>query len=187
MSNDEASEEALEAAASQAAFLASAGRLIEAEQIIRSMPNDSVFSGWFHQKVTAVIAIAAAWASRGDAGHALRLAEDALVLSERLRSGGLWHEADALADIGSLMVKVGAADRGFAVWMRAVGLAQSCQDYDQDCGKILEQISLKFAAEGQWERADEIAGTIRFEYLRLRTENDLRNRRRNYPHRGVPP
>jgi hypothetical protein len=70
--------------------------------------------------------------------------------------------------------------------MKAVELCRQRQELEQECGKILVQLTANFADLGLWERARQVAESIRFERLRQRALCEISNRRRGYHARGVP-
>ena len=175
-----------EAQGVRAQELARSGKLAEAEAIVEALPAGDDFSEWLHEKVSALIAIAGGLADRGLTDRALQMAREAERVSRPLGAGGTWQQADALADVGAMMIRIGARDEGVDTWARAVGLARQHQERDEECGKILLQISTGLSDIGLWERATAVAESIRLERLRLKALNEIQNRRRGYQDRGLP-
>jgi ATP/maltotriose-dependent transcriptional regulator MalT len=186
MASSRDADESLEALGLRAQVLAKSGRLEEAERTACSIPDADGFCGWLHEKAVALVIVASGFADRGEKDRARALVGEAVRISRLLGHGGTWQEADTLVDVGAVMARMGATEEALEHWTRAASLSQVCQAHDEECGKILAQISFNIAGLGLWDQAASLAESITFERLRQRTLNELQNRRRGQEGRGVP-
>lgn len=157
----------------RAGDLVRAGQLDEAEALLQRLPSGIEFSGWLHEKASALIRLASQRAERGESKRAIETLHEALAACSGLRRGGTWEEADCLLQVGAVFQKLGRHGDAIDVWMQAGARAQAGQDRDVDCLKILSQLARDLARCGERNRALELAQSIGVEEIRSRTLADI--------------
>lgn len=152
-------EDAFEALAVKAQKIAKDGDLSEAELLVRRVPSADRHEGYFHEKVVALIEIAAAQ-SRLRLPRSEALLREVETLAENLRLGGIWHEADALTSIGDIWASRGERAEAVRLFRKAVGAIDAAPFRDDGSDSVLARLAARLRLAGAIDEAEAIEGLL---------------------------
>lgn len=148
-------EEGLERLAVRAQDLARANKPHDAEALARSVPNSDRLEGYLHEKVVAFIEIAAALGRLGST-RANTLLGEAETMASLLRSGGIWHEAEALVRIADVWGSLSLRNEALRVWRKAAEALEHAVLRDEGFFSVLSVVAQRLREAGQTEEAERV-------------------------------
>jgi hypothetical protein len=123
--------------------LAKAGLLERAEAIAYMLDNARSHAGALHEKVLALLELAAAWMRRQDTAHVWQLLVAAETAAHELPGPPDWVKPDCLAHIALLCAQIDELEAAAQVWNHAISLSRGCYDFSLQLTlqRIAEQLA----------------------------------------------
>lgn len=129
----------------------------------------------FHDKVTALAAIANEAVKAGEQPVAMILLQEISTAASETEGDEIWpwQKAEALNHAAKLFKQMGDMNAAFRAWDKAFQIAQAGQSHDTDSSSVLVEISKELALAGNLEYAKRVADSIQIAGKRERALKEI--------------
>src|SRR5688572_2274418 len=116
----------------------------------------------FYDKMDALLVIADEMMKNQETQMAIDRLKEITAAVDEAKSDEIWpwQKAETLNRVARLLMQIGDIDSALDVWSKAVGIAQSGENYDIDSSSVLAEIAKELSLAGQLAFAKQVAESI---------------------------